>query len=568
MKNLVILGAGTGGTLAANMFSNRLNLKEWAISVIDKADEHVYQPGLIFIPFRLYDYERREDITKAILEPLPKNLSFHRAEIKLIDHERKMVKTSNGTYPYDWLVSAMGCRVAPEEIEGMQETLGNGAHTFYTLDGALALQKSLDDMREGRLVINIAELPIKCPVAPIEFAFLADYYFHLKGIRDKVEIDLVTPMNGAFTKPMANKVLTKIAKDKGINVVPNFTIEKVDSDNKTISSYEGQTVDYDLLCAIPPNLGPDVLDESGLGDGSGYALTHPRTLKSRKTDCVYVLGDNSNVSTSKAGSVTHFEADTVVENIMREIDGESPLPSFDGHSNCFIESGYNKALLIDFNYDMEPVPGTFPLPGMGPFSLLKESHINHMGKLAFKWTYWNMLLPGRMAHVPLLPSHMSFVGKDLSSVPQVRHSKAMEIAAVMSSDVITVTVGTSLTDAARKMTEHGVSGLPVVDVDDKLVGVITEADFLSALDIKADSAVQRLFDIVIRRNRTKKPMGTIVDDLMTRNPITIKPNDTLQTAINRMDKNRVKRLFITDSDDRVQGVVSRADLMKLFVMTG
>jgi sulfide:quinone oxidoreductase len=181
-------------------------------------------------------------------------------------------------------------------------------------------------------------------------------------------------------------------------------------------------------------VGPAVIDESGLGDGNGFGLTDPRTLKSRKADCIYFMGDNTNVATSKAGSVAHFEAETVLENLLLEIEGKHPVSSYDGHSNCFIESGYHKALLIDFNYDMEPLPNTSP-PYAGPFSLLEETYLNHVGKMTFKWVYWNMLLPGRLGHVPLLPSHMSFMGKDLKTTPQLRHATELHVKDVMSKEV-------------------------------------------------------------------------------------------------------------------------------------
>ncbi len=568
MKNIVILGAGTGGTLVANMLRSELDLKEWQITIIDKSDQHLYQPGLLFIPFKLYGYEAASDIARPVEKPLPSDVRFVKAEIKLIDHEHKQVETSDGTYAYDWLVSALGCRLAPEEVDGLAESMGEGVHTFYDLKGALAFQQPLDEIHEGRLVINIADMPIKCPVAPIEFAFLADYYFHQRKIRENVDITLVTPYSGAFTKPVANKILTKVAREKGINVVPNFSLERVDGWNKTIHSFEGGSLEYDLLCSIPPNLGPQVVEDSGLGDGTGYFLTDPRTLKARKADHIFVIGDNSNVATSKAGSVAHFEAETVVTNLLREIDGEKAQPTFDGHANCFIETGYHKAMLLDFNYDMEPVQGAFPTPGLGPFSLLKESYLNHMGKMAFDWVYWNMLLPGYMPHVPLLPSHMNFLGKDLTQTPAVRHAKAMRVKDVMTTNVITIQQGLALTEAAKLMAEHNVSGLPVVDVDDRLTGILTEADFLSAMNVEAHPSIQNLFQSLIRRRRAKKPMGTIVDDLMTKKPYTLKGEDTLQRAIEIMDRNKVKRIVITDEDDKVQGVISRADLPKLFLMKG
>ncbi len=566
MQNIVILGAGTGGAIAANLLAEKLDLRRWSITVIDRGAQHVYQPGLLFLPLSLYGYDRPEDLVRPIAWPLPKAARLLQADVKLIDHERRSVETDAGPVPYDWLVSALGCRLAPEEVEGMAEALGHdGVHTFYTLEGASAMQQAMAGMRSGRLVIDIADMPIKCPVAPIEFAFLADYYFELQGVRDDVEIVLVTPFSGAFTKPNANRVLTEIAARKRIEVVGDFAIESVDAAGKVIKAFDGKQVEYDLLCAIPPNFGPQVVEDSGLGDGTGYVLTDPRTLAAKRAERVFVLGDNSNVSASKAGSVAHFEAETVVENLLRAIDGKAPLPSFDGHANCFIESGHHKALLIDFNYDMEPLEGDFPLPYVGPFALLEESYVNHLGKLAFKWVYWHMLLKGRLPNVPLLPSHMSFLGKRIATAPQVRRSVDMQVGDVMTREVVTVTQGTPLSQAASTMLEHKVSGLPVLDVDGRLIGIVTESDFLSALDTSG-LALADVVDTVIRKRRARRTMGTIVDDIMTRDPITIGAEETLQNAVRLMDNNRVKRLAVIDAQGGLAGILARADLIKLFAL--
>ena len=565
MKDIVILGAGTGGALVANMLRSKLSEKDWAITIIDKGTQHIYQPGLLFLPFQLYGYEDESHIVRPIGKPLPERVRFVQAEVKLIDHERRKVETSDGDYAYDFLVSSLGCYIAPQEVGGLAESMGQGVHTFYNLQGALDFREPLAEMRSGHLVVDIAEMPIKCPVAPIEFCFLADYYFTLRGVRDDIDITLVTPYTGAFTKPIANRILTRVAQEKRIDVVANFAIESVDAEHKVIHSYDGNTLGYDILCSIPPNLGPDVIDESGLGDGAGYFLTDPRTLQARKAERIYVIGDNSNVATSKAGSVAHFEAETVVENVLREIEGEKPLPTFDGHANCFVETGHHKAMLLDFNYDVEPLQGDFPMPGFGPFSLLEESYINHMGKIAFDWVYWNMLLPGYLPHVPMLPAHMSFLGKDLSQAPQIRNVRGTSLGSVMQKDVVTVTRGAPLAEAARLMSENTVSGLPVVDVDGELTGIITEADFLSALNVEEPAAISNLFDTIIRRRRTRKRMGTIVDDIMTPDPITLKATDSLQRAIEMMDRNKIKRIVVTDDDKQVAGIVSRADLPRLFL---
>jgi sulfide:quinone oxidoreductase len=550
-KDILILGAGTAGALVANLLAEKLDLDEWEITIVDRAREHVYQPGLLFLPFRLYGYTRREDVARPIESPLPKAARFVNAEVEAIDTAAKRVQTSAGSFDYEWLVVALGCEGRAGEVEGLVEAgkAGN-AHTFYTLDGALAMQDALERMESGHLVLDIADHPIKCPVAPIEFVFLADYFFKLRNRRDRIRITLVTPLTGCFTKPVATEVLSRMLVDKRIEVVPNFVLASVDGAKRKITAFDGRSVDYDLLVAIAPNLGPEVLTDAKLADESGYALTDPRTLKARKAEGVYVIGDNTNVATSKAGSVAHFEAETLVENLLREMHGAKPLPSFDGHSNCFIETGFRKAMLIDFNYDLEPLPGKFPLPGIGPMTLLGESRVNHWGKLAFRWVYWNMLLPGTLSKVPLLSAKMSVVGKDLKRAPQVRRAHAAKVGQLMSKDVVTIGKGRPLGEAAELLTRHKISGLPVVDVDGRLVGLISEADFVSALDV--------------RHPTRKKPMGTVVDDLMTDHPVTIGEDDTLESAIERMEDKRVKRLVVVGDDARVRGILARRDVLKMY----
>ena len=191
-----------------------------------------------------------------------------------------------------------------------------------------------------------------------------------------------------------------------------------------------------------------------------------------------------------------------------------------------------------------------------------------MKQLAWPSKLCRALLPGYLPHVPMLPSHMNFLGKDLTTTPAVRNARGMQIRDVMTTDVITIRQGAPLTEAAQAMAKHNVSGVPVVDVDDRLVGIITEADFLSAMNVEAHSVVQDLFQTIVRRRRATKPMGTIVDDLMTPDPFTLKPGDTLQRAIEVMDRNKIKRILVTDDESRMQGIVSRADLPKLFLMKG
>jgi sulfide:quinone oxidoreductase len=409
MKTFLILGAGTGGTMVANKMSHLLDENEWKIIIVDKNETHYYQPGFLFIPFGIYS---PSDVVKPKRDFIPQNVEFVYSDIELIEPEQNRVKLTkeNRVINYDQLVIATGCYVQPDEIDGMLDGGGwqKNIFDFYTPEGAVKLRDFFKFWKGGRVVLNVAEMPIKCPVAPLEFLFLADWFFHERSIRDKVEIVYATPLPGAFTKPRASAILGDILGEKGVHLEPDFNIMEVDSGENKIRSYDEREIEYDLLVTIPTNMGAEVIGRSGMGDDLNFVPTDKNTLQSKKWENVWVIGDAGNVPASKAGSVAHFMLDVVVENILRTIEGLDPLPDFDGHANCFIESGFEKGILIDFNYDVEPLPGKYPLPGFGPFSLLQESAANHWGKMAFRWVYWNVLLKG--GEMPF-ESQMNLAGK-------------------------------------------------------------------------------------------------------------------------------------------------------------
>lgn len=409
MKRLLILGGGTAGTMMANKLYRALDTKVWEITVVDKEQIHYYQPGFLFIPFGTYT---REDVVKPKENFFPKGVNVEFGEIDKIEPENNLVRLEGGKkLDYDYLIIATGTEIRPDEIEGMTEDLWHKSiFDFYTIEGATALADFLDSWEGGRMVLNIAEMPIKCPVAPLEFVFLADDYFTKKGIRDKVDITLVTPLPGAFTKPVASSKLSDSLNKRNINLESEFAIGRVDNEEKKIVSWDGREIPFDLLVTIPTNMGTRAIERSGMGDEFHFIPTDKETLRSKEWDNIFVIGDATNLPTSKAGSVAHFEGDILFENFMDVIEGREPSAKFDGHANCFIESGDGKGLLIDFNYETEPLPGKFPIPGIGPFTLLEETAINHWGKMMFKWIYWNALIKGR--ELPIKP-HMSMAGKKI-----------------------------------------------------------------------------------------------------------------------------------------------------------
>ena len=393
MKQIVILGAGTAGTMMAHKLRRALP-EDWAIALTDRDNRHIYQPGLLFVPFGMY---RPEEIERRRNTLVPDGVDLLLSPIdRVAPLENLVVFESGARLHYDVLIVATGTRIVPEETEGLTGPgWRDNIFDFYTLEGATALAAHLESFQGGHLVVNVVDMPIKCPVAPLEFVFLADAYFAQKGIRDRVKITFATPLDGAFTKPVASRVLGDMLSARGIELASNFAAASVDGLGSTLRAYDGRDLGYDTLVTVPLHAGSELVSASGLGDDDGFVPTHKHTLQSRTFQNVFCLGDATDLPTSKAGSVAHFQAEVLLTNILRFIADRPLLEDFDGHANCFIETGHDKAILIDFNYETEPLPGRFPLPGIGPFTLLEESHVNHWGKLGFRWVYWNMLVRGQ-----------------------------------------------------------------------------------------------------------------------------------------------------------------------------
>ncbi|MHB8337628.1 MAG: type III sulfide quinone reductase, selenoprotein subtype [Ignavibacteriaceae bacterium] len=407
MKKLLILGAGTAGTMMLNKLYNALDKNEWQITIVDQHETHYYQPGFLFIPFGIYS---RNDVIKPKRDFFPSGVNAIIAQIDKVEPENNRVLLNNNqVLSYDLLLIATGSRISPEETEGMKDKLWHkNIFDFYTIEGACALKNFFKHWEGGKLVLNITEMPIKCPVAPLEFVFLADSYFTEKGIRDKVDIHFVTPLPGAFTKPKASAILGDFLDKKNIKLTTDFSIGRVDNDAKKIISWDEQEVPFDVLVTIPTNKGDDYIKRSGMGDELNFIPTDKHSLRSEKYENIFVIGDTTNLPSSKAGSVAHFQSEILFENMLSFMEGREPKEKFDGHANCFIESGFGKGILIDFNYETEPLPGKFPLPGIGPFSLLEETKMNHYGKVMFRWMYWNFLVKG--LELPI-ESNMSMAGK-------------------------------------------------------------------------------------------------------------------------------------------------------------
>jgi sulfide:quinone oxidoreductase len=402
----VVLGGGTGGTMVANRLRRRFSPDEAEIHVVDRDDRHVYQPGLLFVPFGLADPDK---LVRSRRAQLRKGIESHECEVEAVLIEQEEVLLGDGTrLAFDVLVVASGSALQPEETEGL--VWSENVHTFYELERAAALRDALARFTGGRLVVDVVDMPIKCPVAPIEFVFLADWWLRGRGLRAQSEIVLATPLDGCFTKPIAANHLTYLLERKQIELEVEFVAGEVDGADSRVVSYDGREIPFDLLVAVPLHGGAPFMTRSpGLGDALGFVPVDPHTLQAKAKPNIFALGDASDVPTSKTGSAAHFQGELLVENVVRFLRGCEPLPGYDGHVNCFLETGGGEALLIDFNYDLEPVPGRYP--GRVGLPLLRESRLDHLGKLGFQPLYWHALLPGRS--IPGIGATMPRAGKQI-----------------------------------------------------------------------------------------------------------------------------------------------------------
>ncbi len=329
--------------MAANKLRPRLD-DNWEITIVDQSDTHYYQPGFLFIPFGIYN---ASDVVKPKVDFIPPGVNHVVGEIDLIEGDKNSVSLADGTtLDYDYLIIATGAHIRPDETPGLEgDEYGKTVHDFYTLEGAKNLAEALRFWEGGRLVVNIIEMPIKCPVAPLEFSFLADSHFHERGMRDDVELVYVTPLDGAFTKPVAAKHLGNILEEKNISLETDFYLERVDTESKKLISYDEREIEYDMLVTIPLNMGAEFIARSGLGNESNFVPVDNGNFLSKDFDNIFALGDAADLPTSKAGSVAHFAMEVFTENFLRYIEGLPMVEEFDGHANCFT----NQAMARDFS---------------------------------------------------------------------------------------------------------------------------------------------------------------------------------------------------------------------------
>ena len=375
-SEIVIIGGGVGGTVCANLVARKVAGRAH-VTVVDATGTHVYQPGFLYIAVGKENARSLRHPESALLH---RDVSLVVDPAVRVDPLVQTVKLLSGTtLQYDQLLLATGCRAVMEEVPG-----AGAAHDFYTMAGAQRLYEALQDFQGGTIVVGVAGIPYKCPPAPVEFVFLLDDYLRARGIREKSQIKLLSPLNRAFTIEATSKLVQPILAERGIDLTGFFNVESVDPTARTVTSLEGETVEYDMLVLVPPHRGARLIEDSGLGDERGWVPVDKNTLKHSQFSNIWAIGDTTDIPISKSGSVAHYEASVAADSIAAAATGEdAPAHIYDGKVMCFLETGKGQATTIRFDYDHPPVS---PMP----------SRLWHWAKVAFNKTYWYTVPQGRI----------------------------------------------------------------------------------------------------------------------------------------------------------------------------
>jgi sulfide:quinone oxidoreductase len=387
MERVLILGAGTAGVMLANRLAGLLE-GEVEITVVEKRARHAYQPGFVLVPFSVYSAQSCTRRVRSLLSP---EVRLLRAEVQGINPSSREVVADGERLGYDFLAIATGCRPAFEEVAGVARVLHSQVHEFYTLEGAKKLRRALLSLSSGRLVVSAAGTPVKCPGAPLSFAFLAQEFFRRLG--REVEVVLTTSEAEVFSKRVVAETLLAEAEERGIELMPDFPVEEVDVAARRVLGPKGD-LGYDLLVLIPPHLGAEAVLRSGVGDALGYVPVERHLLRLPGYDGVYALGDAAALPTSKTASAAHFQARVVAHNLAGEITGSGVSSRYGGEAVCFILTGFNEALVVGFDYKTKCYQGKAPLPLLGPLHFNRITRFNHAAKLFSRWFYWHLWLRG------------------------------------------------------------------------------------------------------------------------------------------------------------------------------
>ncbi|MGH9917469.1 MAG: NAD(P)/FAD-dependent oxidoreductase, partial [Nitrososphaerales archaeon] len=320
MKKVVIVGAGSGGTLLANLLAHEFHREvgegQVSVQLVGEGDDHAFQPGNLDIAFKGAD-------PKGVVRPesslLRKGVTLVTDGAAKVDLKSKVLTTRGGAaLAYDHIVFATGAMASPELMPGLRE----GSLNFHQGPSvASRIWEALQRFEHGKVLVAITRVPHKCPPSPNEAAFMLDEFFRKRGLRESVEIKFLTPYPRAYPAEHISEVIQPMFERRGIELVPFFAADHVDPTARKIYDLEGESEDYDLLIAVPPHQGAEVVRASGIGDEEGWIPADKHTMRVEGHPEAYAIGDATNIAISKSGVVAHLQAEAVAKNLASDLRG-------------------------------------------------------------------------------------------------------------------------------------------------------------------------------------------------------------------------------------------------------
>jgi sulfide:quinone oxidoreductase len=371
-RHVAIIGGGTGGVVLANDLADHLGQEidagDVRVTLFDVGEDHVYKPVWLYVAF---GQREPADGRRPLRELVDDRVDIRQEYVVDVDTDAKELELVDDPRPadYDKLVLATGSQLDPEQVPGLAE----GAHDFYSEDGAESLREELLELREGHVVLSVVGSPHMCPAAPLEFSFMLDDWLRERGLREDVDITYTYPIMRVHGNPHIAEWARPIFEERDIAVETTFNVEEVDPEAGVLASMEGTELDYDLLVGIPPHTGNELVTAAGLGED--WVDVDKHTLAATAAEDVYAIGDAAATGVPKAGSAAHYQANVVSQRIASEVRGRPATATYDGKTLCFIETGMDNATYVAFDYEDPPNPGT-------------PTRALHWSKLAYNESYW------------------------------------------------------------------------------------------------------------------------------------------------------------------------------------
>ncbi|UCG89581.1 MAG: FAD-dependent oxidoreductase [Candidatus Heimdallarchaeota archaeon] len=346
--HVVILGGGTGGVIVANLLGRKAK-KLADVTLVSKQENVFYEPDLIY---RIFDKKSTKKQYRPLRKVVNKRVKILNEEVIHLDPKGQKVQFKSGNdISYDYLVIATGAHYNYDNVPGY----AGEAHHFYDEEAALKLRDALESFEGGNIVTGVADLPYKCPIAPIEVTFMLYHYFKRRKMLEQVNLHYLSPLGGAFSIEQASEKFEKQFEKKGIELHEFFNTEEILPEKKVVSSLEGEEINYDLLILVPPHEGATYIDDRELANEQGWVLVDTERLQSLAYPNIFAVGDTTELPISKAGSTAHYQAKVASKNILRLIKEGQLNAKYNGHAQCFVMMGLTSAMVLDFTYTRPPL---------------------------------------------------------------------------------------------------------------------------------------------------------------------------------------------------------------------